>query len=35
VATELAAALIERFGGDTLGQMTAALEAWRKAAGEL
>jgi chorismate synthase len=35
VATELAAALVERFGGDTLGQMKAALDAWRRAAAVL
>jgi chorismate synthase len=35
VATELAAALVERFGGDSLAQMQAAHEAWRRAAREL
>jgi len=35
VATELAAALVATFGGDTLRQMKAAYEAWRKAAREL
>ncbi len=35
VATELAAALVARFGGDSLGQMKAACEAWRKAARNL
>jgi chorismate synthase len=35
VATELAAAYIERFGGDTILQMKAACEAWRRAALEL
>jgi chorismate synthase len=35
VATELAAALVARFGGDSLGQMKAACEAWRKAARDL
>jgi len=35
VATELAAAMVARFGGDTLPLMKAAYEAWRKAAGEL
>ncbi len=32
VATELAAAMIDRFAGDTVGQMRAAYEAWREAA---
>ncbi|MBE3070434.1 MAG: chorismate synthase [Acidobacteria bacterium] len=35
VATELAAAIIDRFGGDTLRQMKAACEAWRRAAMDL
>lgn len=35
VATELAAAMVERFGGDALGQMKAAYEAWRRAAQDL
>ena len=35
VATELAAALVATFGGDTLRQMKAAYDAWRKAAREL
>jgi len=35
VATELAAAMVERFGGDTLDQMRAAYEAWRAAARDL
>ena len=35
VATELAAALVAKFGGDTLRQMKAAYEAWRKVASEL
>jgi chorismate synthase len=35
VATELAAAFVEKFGGDSLGQTRAAYEAWRKAALEL
>jgi len=32
VAAELAAALVEKFGGDSLGQTRAAYEAWRRAA---
>jgi len=32
VATELAAALVEKFGGDALVQTRAAYEAWRRAA---
>jgi chorismate synthase len=32
VATELAAAMIERFGGDTVELMKAAVEAWRERA---
>jgi chorismate synthase len=35
VATELASALVERFGGDSLRQMTDACEAWRRAAREI
>jgi len=35
VATELAAALVSAFGGDTLRQMKAAYGAWRQAAREL
>jgi chorismate synthase len=35
VATELAAALIEKFGGDSLSQMKASYEAWRIMALEL
>ena len=35
VATELAAALVERFGGDTLRQMKDSYEAWRRAAREI
>jgi len=35
VATELAAAFVERFGGDSLRQMKDAREAWRRAALEL
>jgi chorismate synthase len=35
VATELASAMLERFGGDSLRQMRAAFEAWQKAAREL
>lgn len=35
VATELASALVERFGGDSLRQMTGACEAWRRAAREI
>jgi len=35
VATELAAALVERFGGDSLDQMQAAHDAWRRAAQDL
>jgi len=35
VATELAAALVERFGGDALATMKAAYEAWRRLAGNL
>jgi len=35
VATELAAALAATFGGDTLRQMKAAYDAWRRAAREL
>jgi len=35
VAAELAAALIEKFGGDSLQQMRLAYEAWRKAAQKL
>jgi chorismate synthase len=35
VATELAAAMIEKFGGDSLPAMKASYEAWRRAAREL
>ncbi len=35
VATELAAALVERFGGDSLRQMKDACEAWRRAARQM
>jgi chorismate synthase len=35
VATELAAAMIEKFGGDSLRQMKDAYAAWRRAALEL
>ncbi|MEA3367151.1 MAG: chorismate synthase, partial [Planctomycetota bacterium] len=35
VATELAGALVDRFGGDSLRQMQSAYEAWRRAAGDL
>jgi len=35
VATELAGAMIDRFGGDSLGQMQAAQEAWHRAARNL
>jgi len=35
VATELAAALVAKFGGDTLQEMKAAYETWRKAAARL
>jgi len=35
VATELAAAMVEKFGGDSVPQMKAAYEAWRRAAREL
>jgi chorismate synthase len=35
VATELAGAMIEKFGGDSLRQMTASYEAWRKAASDI
>jgi chorismate synthase len=35
VATELAGAMIEKFGGDSLAQMRASYEAWRRAALEL
>ena len=35
VATELAAALVEKFGGDSLREMKASCEAWRQAALEL
>jgi len=35
VATELAAALVVKFGGDTLQEMKAAHEAWQEAAREL
>jgi chorismate synthase len=35
VATELAGAMIEKFGGDSLRQMKDAYEAWRRAAQEL
>lgn len=35
VATELAAALVEKFGGDSLREMKASCEAWRRAAQEL
>jgi len=35
VATELAGAMIEKFGGDSLRQMRAAYEAWRKAASDI
>ena len=35
VATELAGAMIEKFSGDSLRQMTASYEAWRRAASEI
>jgi len=35
VATELAAALVQRFGGDSLAAMQAACDAWRRAARNL
>jgi chorismate synthase len=35
VATELAGAMIEKFGGDSLRQMKAAFEAWQRAARDL
>ena len=35
VATELAGAMIEKFGGDSLRQMRAAYEAWRRAAADI
>jgi chorismate synthase len=35
VATELAAAMVEQFGGDSLAQMHAAYEAWRRKARDL
>ena len=35
VATELAAALVDRFGGDTLRQTKAAYDAWHRAAMDL
>ena len=35
VATELAAAMVDRFGGDTLSQMKAAYDAWHRAAMDL
>ncbi len=35
VATELAAAMVERFGGDSLDQMQTARDAWRRAAQDL
>ena len=35
VATELAGALVEKFGGDSLRQMRDSYEAWRRAALEL
>jgi chorismate synthase len=35
VATELAAAMVEKFGGDSLRQMKAACAAWRNAALDL
>ena len=35
VATELAAAMVARFGGNTLDHMKASYEAWRKAAQKL
>jgi chorismate synthase len=35
VATELAAAMVEKFGGDSVAEMKAAYEAWRRAAREL
>ena len=35
VATELAAALVDRFGGDALATMKAAHEAWRRLAADL
>jgi chorismate synthase len=35
VATELAGAMIEKFGGDSLRQMKAAFDAWQRAARDL
>ena len=35
VATELAGAMIEKFGGDSLRQMKAAFEVWQRAARDL
>jgi len=35
VATELAAAMVGKFGGDSVAEMKAAYEAWRRAAREL
>jgi chorismate synthase len=35
VAAELAAAMIEKFGGDSLAHMKASYEAWRRAALEI
>jgi len=35
VATEVASALVEKFGGDSLRQMKDSYEAWQKAAREL
>ncbi len=35
VATELAGAMVERFGGDSLAQMRAAQEAWHRKARDL
>ncbi|MBM4017071.1 MAG: chorismate synthase [Planctomycetes bacterium] len=35
VATELAGAMVRKFGGDSLRQMKAAYEAWRRAAQDL
>ncbi|HUX00746.1 MAG TPA: chorismate synthase [Phycisphaerae bacterium] len=35
VATELAGAMLEKFGGDSLGEMKASYDAWRRSAQEL